>query len=106
MPHNFFCASVCSHGCEGEDAVVQGRWVVEVLQHSMKQLEQLDVVRLERFRIRLHHLIQQQEANLFGKKTIQRMLLTKIMLYNTTTDFVIRPFYLIIKYKKIGGKTL
>lgn len=89
MPHHFFCASVCSYGCEGEDAVVQGRWVVEVLQHSMKQLQQLAVVRLERLRIGLHHLIQQQEANLLGKKTIYfpRLLLTKIMLYNTTGDY-------------------
>ncbi|TNN84730.1 hypothetical protein EYF80_005145 [Liparis tanakae] len=38
--------------------------------HSVEQLEQLAVVRLESFRVRLHHLIQQQEADLSGKKDI------------------------------------
>lgn len=78
MPHHLFCASVCSNGCEGEDAVVQGCWVVVVLQYRTKQLQQLAVVRLERLRVGLQHLIQQQEANLLRKKRtdIKRLLLT------------------------------
>lgn len=40
-----------------------------VLQHSTQQLEQLAVVRLERLRVGLHHLIQKQEADLFGSRS-------------------------------------
>lgn len=58
LAHHLFRASVCSYGCEGEDAVVQGRWVVVVLQYSAEQLQQLAVMRLERFRVGLHHLVQ------------------------------------------------
>lgn len=64
VPHHLFTASVCSDGCEGEDAVVQGRRVVMVLQDSTEQLEQLAVVRLERFRVGLNNLVKEQEANL------------------------------------------
>lgn len=63
-PHQLLCASEGSDGCEGEDAVVQGGGVVVVLQHRAEQLQQLPVVRLERLRVGLHHLVQQKEAHL------------------------------------------
>lgn len=66
--YHLFRASIRSNGCESEDAVVQGCWVVVVLQHSTKQLQQLAVVRFERLGVRLNHLVQQQEANLLGRK--------------------------------------
>lgn len=66
--YHLFRAGVCSNGCESEDAVVQGRWVVVVLQHSTEQLQQLAVVRFERLGVGLDHLVQQQEANLLGRK--------------------------------------
>lgn len=77
--HHLFSASICSNGCEGEDAVVQGGWVVVVLQYKTKQLQQLTIVRLKWFRVGLHHLVEEQEANLLGKKStdIYRLFLKK-----------------------------
>lgn len=67
--HHLFSASICSNGCECEDAVVQGGWVVVVLQYKTKQLQQLTIVRLKGYRVGLHHLVEEQEADLLGKKS-------------------------------------
>ena len=72
LAHHLFGAGECSYGCEGEDAVVQGCWVVVVLQHGAEQLQQLAIMRLERLRVGFHHLVQKQEANLVGEKIFFR----------------------------------
>lgn len=64
LSYYLFWASICCYGSEGEDAVVQSCWVAVVLQHRTKQLQQLAIVRFERLRVRIHHLIQQQQSNL------------------------------------------
>lgn len=50
------------------NTVVQRLWVVVVLQHGAQQLQQLAVVRLERLGVGLHHLIEEQEADLCGER--------------------------------------
>lgn len=68
-------ADVRRDGRQGQNAVVQRFGVVVVLQHGAQQLEQLAVVRLERLGVGLHHLVQEQEADLFGGESC---FLTKI----------------------------
>lgn len=38
VSYQLFSACVWSNGCEGEDAIVQGSWVVVVLQNRTKEL--------------------------------------------------------------------
>ena len=64
--HHLLGACVGRHGGEGEDAVINGGGVVQVLQHGAKQLQQLAVVRLEGLRVRVHHFTEEQEAHLRG----------------------------------------
>lgn len=64
VSYQLFSTHVWSHGCEGEDAIVQRSWVVEVLHNRTKELQELSVVRLERLWIGLQHLTQEQETNL------------------------------------------
>ena len=57
--HHLLRAHVGGDGGEGEDAVVQARWVLQVLlQNVPKQLQQLVVVGLEGLRVGLHHFAQ------------------------------------------------
>lgn len=65
-PYQLRRADVRRDGRQGQNAVVQRFGVVVVLQHGAQQLEQLAVVRLERLGVGLHHLVQEQEADLFG----------------------------------------
>ena len=52
-------ACVGCDGSYGEDAVVKGSGVVQVLQHSAKQLQKLPVVWLEGLWVGLNHFAQQ-----------------------------------------------
>lgn len=67
LPHHLLGANVRRYSCKAEDAVVEARWVVVVLQSATQQLQQLAVVRLEGFWVGLQHLVEQQETNLFGQ---------------------------------------
>lgn len=81
VSYQFFSTHVWSHGCEGEDTIVQRSWVVEVLQNRTEELQELSVVRLERLRIGLQHLTQEQETNLLLN---QRNTLYYIIIKMTT----------------------
>lgn len=69
VSYQLFSARVWSNGCEGEDAIVQGSWVVVVvLQNRPKELQQLRVVRLERLGVGFQHFTQQQQTNLLANQ--------------------------------------
>lgn len=58
ITNHLLCASVSRDGSEGEDAIVQSSGVGYILEHSAKELQQLLVVGLERFRVGFHNFAQ------------------------------------------------